>query len=173
MSNDSLEEFSKLCKRVAEETSYLNKAQVLAEFFKCNRGNKAFEGDLLLWLRFLIPSDSQRVYNLQNKQMIKLFSRLFKADSLLMQEDLEQGRNSIFVAQISVIISCFILMQVAIFRKQLKSSLKNRRLWNLSRKVLCHWKKWTTSSYSLANAPKKMNNLNCYKKYVKNVQRRT
>lgn len=136
MSNDSLEEFSKLCKRVAEETSYLNKAQVLAEFFKCNRGDKAFEGDLLLWLRFLIPSDSQRVYNLQNKQMIKLFSRLFKADSLLMQEDLEQGKrnnyfdqyNSIFVAQISVIISSFILMQVAIFRKQLKSFLKNQRL---------------------------------------------
>lgn len=94
MSNDSLEEFSKLCKRVAEETSYLNKAQVLAEFFKCNRGDKAFEGDLLLWLRFLIPSDSQRVYNLQNKQMIKLFSRLFKADSLLMQEDLEQGKRN-------------------------------------------------------------------------------
>lgn len=89
-----MEEFSKLCKRVAEETSYLNKAQVLAAFFKCNRGDNAFEGDLLLWLRFLIPSDSQRVYNLQNKQMIKLFSRLFKADSLLMQEDLEQGKRN-------------------------------------------------------------------------------
>ncbi|TMW41099.1 hypothetical protein DOY81_013821 [Sarcophaga bullata] len=38
----------------------------------------------------LIPGDSQRVYNLQNKQMVKLFSRLFNSDPHEMQLDLEQ-----------------------------------------------------------------------------------
>lgn len=83
--------FSRICDEIAEERSYLNKAQILEKFFKKGCNNKEFKGDLLLWVRMLIPSDSQRVYNLQNKQMLKLFSRLFNTDTREMQLDLEQG----------------------------------------------------------------------------------
>ncbi|CAH0380784.1 unnamed protein product [Bemisia tabaci] len=52
-----------------------------------------FKGDLLLWCRLLLPGVGtvKRVYNLQSKQLIKLFSRLFGADQDEMLEDLEQG----------------------------------------------------------------------------------
>ncbi|XP_073817812.1 DNA ligase 3 isoform X2 [Musca autumnalis] len=82
--------FTKICDEIAGERSYLNKAQKLQEFLKKGCNKKEFKGDLLLWIRMLIPSDSQRVYNLQNKQMLKLFSRLFNTDAQEMQLDLEQ-----------------------------------------------------------------------------------
>ncbi|CAG2055015.1 unnamed protein product, partial [Timema podura] len=50
-----------------------------------------FKGDLLLWCRLLLPGHVKRVYNLQSKQLIKLFSRLFKNDQDDMLEDLEKG----------------------------------------------------------------------------------
>ncbi|XP_061386573.1 DNA ligase 3-like [Musca vetustissima] len=82
--------FTRICDEIAEERSYLNKAQILQNFFKKGCNKKEFKGDLLLWVRMLIPSDSQRVYNLKNKQMLKLFSRLFQTDAHEMQLDLEQ-----------------------------------------------------------------------------------
>ena len=33
------------------------------------------KGDLYLWIRLLIPGVVKRVYNMQNKQMVKIFSR--------------------------------------------------------------------------------------------------
>ena len=35
-----------------------------------------FEGDLLLWVKMLLPGVNKRVYNLQSKQLIKLFSQV-------------------------------------------------------------------------------------------------
>ena len=37
-----------------------------------------FEGDLLLWVKMLLPGVNKRVYNLQSKQLIKLFSQVKK-----------------------------------------------------------------------------------------------
>ncbi|XP_024939791.1 DNA ligase 3 isoform X2 [Cephus cinctus] len=50
-----------------------------------------FQGDVLLWCRMLLPAVTKRIYNLQNKQLIKLFSRLFSQDENEMLEHLEQG----------------------------------------------------------------------------------
>ena len=42
-------------------------------FFNSSDG---FEGDLLLWVKMLLPGVNKRVYNLQSKQLIKLFSQV-------------------------------------------------------------------------------------------------
>ena len=91
--DNRLSTFTRICDEIANERSYLNKAEILKEFFRKGCDKKEFKGDLLLWVRMLIPGDSQRVYNLQNKQMVKLFSRLFNSDPHEMQLDLEQGRR--------------------------------------------------------------------------------
>ncbi|XP_075237081.1 DNA ligase 3 isoform X2 [Lycorma delicatula] len=44
-----------------------------------------------MWLRLLLPGFVKRTYNLQSKQLIKLFSRLFVEDQDEMLEDLEKG----------------------------------------------------------------------------------
>ncbi|XP_047111311.1 DNA ligase 3 isoform X3 [Schistocerca piceifrons] len=52
---------------------------------------ESFKGDLLLWVRLLLPGAVKRVYNIQSKQIVKLFSRILHADQDEMLEDLEQG----------------------------------------------------------------------------------
>lgn len=43
-------------------------------------------------MKLLLPSSVKRVYNLQSKQLIKLFSKLFKIDQNVMLKDLEEGK---------------------------------------------------------------------------------
>ncbi|XP_065372225.1 DNA ligase 3 [Calliphora vicina] len=88
--DNRLATFTRICDEIGGERSYLNKANILQDFLRKGCNKKEFQGDTLLWVRMLIPGDSQRVYNLQNKQMVKLFSRLFNCDVQEMQLDLEQ-----------------------------------------------------------------------------------
>ncbi len=50
-----------------------------------------FKGDVVLWCRLLLPGAVKRIYNLQSKQLVKLFARILKEDEDEMLEDLEQG----------------------------------------------------------------------------------
>ena len=50
-----------------------------------------FEGDLLLWVRLLLPGVVKRVYNMQSKQLVKVFSRIFGEDEEEMVDDLSGG----------------------------------------------------------------------------------
>ncbi|GLH15713.1 DNA ligase [Gryllus bimaculatus] len=50
-----------------------------------------FKGDLRLWIKLLLPQAVKRVYNLQSKQLVKLFSRILRQNQDDMLEDLEQG----------------------------------------------------------------------------------
>ncbi|KAJ8980791.1 hypothetical protein NQ317_004793 [Molorchus minor] len=50
-----------------------------------------FKDDIVLWCRLLLPGVVKRVYNLQSKQLIKLFSRIFVTDQNDMLEHLELG----------------------------------------------------------------------------------
>lgn len=43
-------------------------------------------------MKLLLPSSVKRIYNLQSKQLIKLFSKLFKIDQNVMLKDLEEGK---------------------------------------------------------------------------------
>ena len=50
-----------------------------------------FKSDIVLWCKLLLPGAVKRIYNLQSKQLIKLFARLLKQDENAMLEHLEQG----------------------------------------------------------------------------------
>lgn len=88
--DNRLETFRRICDEIGEERSYNNKAQLLKEFLQKGSDRKGFKGDTLLWIQMLIPGASHRVYNLQNKQMLKLFSRIFVCEVQEMQLELEQ-----------------------------------------------------------------------------------
>ncbi|XP_034664014.1 DNA ligase 3 [Drosophila subobscura] len=88
--DNKLDTFRRVCDEIAAESSYLKKVDKLQNFFEKGTSGTGFEGDTLLWVQFLIPVANQRVYNLQNKALIKLFSRIFNANQQQMHLDLEQ-----------------------------------------------------------------------------------
>lgn len=89
--DDSFREFRKLCNKVSEENRHLEKTAIMKKFFLKGSGGDGFKGDLCLWIKLLLPTVEKRVYNLQSKQLVKLFSEIFYADAEEMLEDLEQG----------------------------------------------------------------------------------
>lgn len=90
--DDAFKEFRKLCAAIAEESTYTGKTAIVAKFFKEGCTRKGFTGDLCLWVKFLLPMVNKRVYNLQSKQLVKVFSRIFgNGCHEEMIEDLEQG----------------------------------------------------------------------------------
>ncbi|KAH8388332.1 hypothetical protein KR093_004286 [Drosophila rubida] len=88
--DNKLDTFRRICDEIAAESSYLRKVEKLEQFFKRGSSGKGFVGDTLQWVQFLIPGAAQRVYNLQNKALIKLFSRILQVDQQEMHLDLEQ-----------------------------------------------------------------------------------
>ncbi|MGH0138846.1 UNVERIFIED_CONTAM: hypothetical protein FKN15_029103 [Acipenser sinensis] len=50
-----------------------------------------FHGDLFLTVKLLLPGVIKSVYNLNDKQIVKLFSRIFNCNQEEMVRDLEQG----------------------------------------------------------------------------------
>ncbi|XP_030371704.1 DNA ligase 3 [Scaptodrosophila lebanonensis] len=88
--DNKLDTFRRICDKIAAESSYLSKAKVLEQYFAKGISGNGFVGDKLLWVQFLIPGASQRVYNLQNKALLKLFARILHTDQQQMHLDLEQ-----------------------------------------------------------------------------------
>ncbi|XP_030648440.1 DNA ligase 3 [Chanos chanos] len=86
-----LREFRKLCAMVAEKSSYNAKTQIIQDFLKKGSGGDAFKGDLYLTVKLLLPGVVKSVYNLNDKQIVKLFSRIFNCNQDEMVRDLEQG----------------------------------------------------------------------------------
>lgn len=86
-----LREFRKLCALVAENSSYNTKTQIIEKFLKKGSGGDKFHGDLFLTVKLLLPGVVKSVYNLNDKQIVKLFSRIFKSNQDDMVRDLEQG----------------------------------------------------------------------------------
>ncbi|XP_069690726.1 DNA ligase 3 [Periplaneta americana] len=89
--DDSFREFRRLCAALSETQSYTGKTALVKEFFTKGTDGSSFKGDLNLWCRLLLPGAIKRVYNLQSKQLIKLFSKILHTDQDDMLEDLEQG----------------------------------------------------------------------------------
>lgn len=90
--DNSFKEFRKLCAKLYDESAYTAKTAIVRNFFEKGTCGKGFEGDTYLWVKFLLPSVNKRIYNLQSKQLCKLFARVFGGpiyDSMV--EDLEQG----------------------------------------------------------------------------------
>lgn len=69
-----------------------------------------FKGDIVLWCKLLLPGVVKRIYNLQSKQLIKLFARLLHQDEDSMLKHLEQGdvaeTISVFFETSTIVTSC-------------------------------------------------------------------
>uniref|UniRef100_A0A2S2R6T2 DNA ligase n=1 Tax=Sipha flava TaxID=143950 RepID=A0A2S2R6T2_9HEMI len=88
-------DFRKLCMKLSQENSHLQKTAIFKEFIdkilSKEQSNETRAESLFLWCKMLLPNSEKRIYNLHSKQLIKLFSQLFKQDEFLMLEDLEKG----------------------------------------------------------------------------------
>uniref|UniRef100_H2Z1K6 DNA ligase n=1 Tax=Ciona savignyi TaxID=51511 RepID=H2Z1K6_CIOSA len=89
--DDQFREFRRLCGMIAEEASYNEKTNILKVFLQKGSSGTGFTGDLYIIVKLLMPGAIKRTYNLQSKQLVKLFSRIFVQDVDDMLEDLEQG----------------------------------------------------------------------------------
>ncbi|XP_031207532.1 DNA ligase 3 isoform X6 [Mastomys coucha] len=86
-----LREFRKLCATVAENPSYNTKTQIIHNFLQKGSTGDGFHGDVYLTVKLLLPGVIKSVYNLNDKQIVKLFSRIFNCNPDDMARDLEQG----------------------------------------------------------------------------------
>ncbi|KAL3272358.1 hypothetical protein HHI36_013837 [Cryptolaemus montrouzieri] len=84
-------EFRKLIAEITNVNSYLEKSQIVSDLFKKGTNGTPFEGNIYLWCRLLLPGVVKRIYNLQSKQLVKIFSKLFRANQTQMLQHLEQG----------------------------------------------------------------------------------
>ena len=89
--DNSFRQFRQICANIADEPSYKSKSEIINVFITDGTGGDGFRGNLLLWTRLLLPGVIKRVYNLQSKQLAKLFSQIFDVSLEEMVEDLEQG----------------------------------------------------------------------------------
>ncbi|XP_073415038.1 DNA ligase 3 [Dendrobates tinctorius] len=86
-----LREFRKLCAMVADQASYNTKTQIIHDFLTKGTGGDVFHGDTYLTVKLLLPGVIKNVYNLNDKQIVKLYSRVFNCNQEEMVRDLEQG----------------------------------------------------------------------------------
>ncbi|KAJ8719095.1 hypothetical protein PYW07_016651 [Mythimna separata] len=89
--DDKFQTFFKLCKKISKVDAYTEKTAVVNHFFREGTDGSSFKGNLTLWCKLLLPQVSKRVYNLKSKQLVKLFSKIFKMDHDDMLTHLEQG----------------------------------------------------------------------------------
>lgn len=88
VSIDRFVEYQKLIKKVEKESSYTEKSRIIRKFLFDGK----FDGETELWLRFLMPKETMsRVYNLQDKQIVKLFSLILSAKQSDVATHLEES----------------------------------------------------------------------------------
>ena len=92
--DNSFREFRRLCAMVSEEPGYNAKTEIMQKWFSKGSDGSKFQGNIHLWVRLLLPGVIKRVYNLQSKQLIKIYSRIFHTDEGEMLEDLEKGNKT-------------------------------------------------------------------------------
>ncbi|XP_076802197.1 DNA ligase 3-like [Clavelina lepadiformis] len=89
--DNQFREFRRLCAMIADEASYNEKTNIVKNFLKSGSTGNGFTGDIYVILKLLMPGAVKRTYNLQSKQLVKLFSQIFQHDVDEMVTDLEQG----------------------------------------------------------------------------------
>lgn len=89
---DSLfKEFRRLVVNITNESSYLKKSKIVEDTFKSENNEARFTGNISLWCKLLLPGVQKRIYNLHSKQLIKLFSKIFKTSPAPMMTHLKEG----------------------------------------------------------------------------------
>ena len=63
----------------------------MSKWLSGGSNKEKFEGDTLLWVRLLLPGVVKRVYNMQSRNLVKVFARIFGAREEEMVEDLSGG----------------------------------------------------------------------------------
>ncbi|KAL6424114.1 hypothetical protein ACFW04_009769 [Cataglyphis niger] len=89
--DDSFREFRRVCSNIASVDAYTDKTAIIKRMFTRGMQGDGFKGDIVLWCKLLLPGAVKRIYNLQSKQLIKLFARMLLQDEDAMLEHLEQG----------------------------------------------------------------------------------
>nr|XP_032818001.1 DNA ligase 3 [Petromyzon marinus]XP_032818002.1 DNA ligase 3 [Petromyzon marinus]XP_032818003.1 DNA ligase 3 [Petromyzon marinus] len=84
-------EFRKLCAMIAEQPSYNSKTQIVHDFLRKGTSGDGFRGDVYLTVKLLLPGVVKSVYNIKDKQIVKLFSSVFNCSLDDMVRDLEKG----------------------------------------------------------------------------------
>ncbi|XP_967954.1 DNA ligase 3 [Tribolium castaneum] len=89
--DNQFREFRRVVADISNVSSYLEKTSIVSKMFTKGSDGTGFKGDIVLWCRLLLPGFVKRIYNLQSKQLVKLFSKIFHCDQDAMLEHLEQG----------------------------------------------------------------------------------
>ncbi|XP_045476571.1 DNA ligase 3 [Harmonia axyridis] len=84
-------DFRRLVAQITNVNGYLEKTEIVSNLFKKGSDGDGFQGDIHLWCKLLLPGVVKRIYNLQSKQLVKIFSKIFKTNQSKMLEHLEQG----------------------------------------------------------------------------------
>jgi DNA ligase-3 len=94
--DNKFETFQKICFKISKHSSHLEKTDILRKFFKngIEQNKNGYQGDMYLFVKLLLPSASTRVFNLNSKQLIKLFSKIFNVDLEEMSDHLNKGDAS-------------------------------------------------------------------------------
>lgn len=101
----SFDAFVSLCDEIEKEDSYTGKTQIVANFLKKFQYVVAsiyqwlisfinYSGDLYLLCKLLLCKEDKRVYNIKDKSLAKLLSRLWNCPQAELVTDLEKGDAS-------------------------------------------------------------------------------
>ena len=88
--DNSFRQFRRLCEKLEAETSHTEKSQLVAKYIENGTTGSAFYGDPYLVFKLLLPAEAKRVYNLKNRQLVKIFSQIFRCDADEMTDFLDQ-----------------------------------------------------------------------------------
>ncbi len=80
-------EFRRLCSSIANESSYISKTRLIKTFLN----ERCRKDEIYSVIKMLLPKIDKTVYNLSDKKIIKIFSRLLECDEEAMKEDLDKG----------------------------------------------------------------------------------
>lgn len=76
--------FQRLCESIATKSGYLDKTAVVKAALP-----EWGDANLLLLVRMLLPANDPRIYNLKDKGLVKILSRVYSADQAAMSEHLD------------------------------------------------------------------------------------
>lgn len=97
--DDLFQNFVILVGKIANEPSYNSKSAIIKQFITYGTSKRGFEGNLEIWLTLLMPHIDSRIYNLKDKQIVKLYSRIFGLRHEDLLKDLYSGDVSETIAK--------------------------------------------------------------------------
>ncbi|KAI0232597.1 hypothetical protein LSAT2_017077 [Lamellibrachia satsuma] len=89
--DNSFRQFRRLCADIADVNSYNEKTRIVSTYLRKGNSGNGFKGDVYLLLKLLLPGVVKVVYNLNSKQLVKIFSQVLGTSQKDMVENLEQG----------------------------------------------------------------------------------